>query len=173
MSNAFGGCRGTVSAATAEHLAIAWECLFAYDTLLFALTLARGLSDARERARTRASRSRTRSAQGLVALMTRDGVMYYCIVALANLGNVLTFYIAPPLLKGTLSNFASALSTILCSRLMLNLRTSVVEDWQRVRFDLRFSSETAHAALTGPSHQMEGIELAGLGGPSSSAERSG
>jgi hypothetical protein len=150
---------------------MAWECLFAYDTLLFALTMARGLSEARERARTRPSGSRTRTAQGLVALITRDGVLYYCIVALANLGNVLTFYVAPPLLKGTLSNFTSALSTILCSRLMLNLRTSVVEDWQRAHFDLRFSSETLNAVLASPSHRMEGIALVALGEPSSSAER--
>jgi hypothetical protein len=56
--------------------------------------------------------------------VVRDGTLYYAAVVLANGANVITFYVAPPLLKGGLTSLASALAMTLCARLMLNLRAS-------------------------------------------------
>jgi hypothetical protein len=54
----------------------------------------------------------------------RDGVLYYAVVALANLANVVTFYAAPPLLRGVLSSPASVIAVTMCARLMLNVHES-------------------------------------------------
>jgi hypothetical protein len=109
------GCHVPTTLSSAVQLSVAWECLFVYDTLLVVLTLLRGRS---------LGLRRTQSglhAHNVAAVVVRDGALYYGAVALANLANVLTFYAAPPLLKGALSNLAGVLSTALCSRLMLNL----------------------------------------------------
>lgn len=43
-------------------------------------------------------------------------------MGLANLANVLSFYLAPPILKGDLATFANCVSVTLMARLMLNLQ---------------------------------------------------
>jgi hypothetical protein len=96
----------------------------AYDTMLVILTLAR----ARTRARSSAVAAlRSSAALDLAAVVVRDGTLYYAAVVLVNGANVITFYVAPPLLKGELTSPASALAVTLCARLMLNLRASAAE----------------------------------------------
>jgi len=51
----------------------------------------------------------------------RDGVIYFAVMALANLANIFTFYFSGPALKGFLSAPASCVSVTLCSRLALHL----------------------------------------------------
>ncbi|KAJ3880255.1 hypothetical protein F5051DRAFT_324234 [Lentinula edodes] len=115
------------------NLATAWEALFCYDTILFGFTLYQTY--------------KSRHTMGmslhipLVSLMLRDGN----VMALANLSNILTFYLAgvsyhvvrlqslikllmihvlQPFLRGSLSTFASCMSVTMMSRLMLNLHSS-------------------------------------------------
>jgi len=47
--------------------------------------------------------------------------MYFGIIVLANVANLLTFYVGDVLLSGFLSWFTTSLSVTLLSRLMLNL----------------------------------------------------
>jgi hypothetical protein len=180
-SRTFSGCHSVDSKGSAEHLAVAWECLCAYDTLLFALTLSRACMEARERQRNAPPGFPTiETTYDLVAVITRDGVLYYSVVTLASIANVLTFYVAQPLLKGVLSNPTGALSTALCARLMLNLRASAAEDWLRVRIDFppsRAYGERGEAVVpphAGRSryrrHSSEQVELTILP-PQSSEER--
>ncbi|KAE9404328.1 hypothetical protein BT96DRAFT_423936 [Gymnopus androsaceus JB14] len=87
-----------------------------YDTLLFGMTLFKSYQ-----AR---SQPRIKEMEGLslFTIIVRDGTMYFGFMALANLVNVLTFYITgDSLLRGTLSPFASCTSVTLMSRLMLHL----------------------------------------------------
>ncbi|KAJ7882575.1 hypothetical protein B0H14DRAFT_3128781 [Mycena olivaceomarginata] len=65
-----------------------------------------------------------RAIQGISPLHQRlatDGSMYFGIIVLANLANVLTFYLGDGLIPGFLSWFTTRLSVTLVSRLMLNL----------------------------------------------------
>ncbi|KAJ7466812.1 hypothetical protein B0H11DRAFT_2047772 [Mycena galericulata] len=123
-------------------LAAAWEGLFAYDCLVFGLTVFKTFSTWR----------RTGSEADhlpIHTLILRDGLS---AMAMANLGNIITFY---PILSGSLSTFASCMSVTLMARLMLNLHktseagahidfdwnSAVVFDDRRVYSDVVFASE--------------------------------
>ncbi|KAF7289766.1 hypothetical protein MIND_01350400 [Mycena indigotica] len=108
----FPGCHVIVSRATQYHLAAAWEALFVFDTLIFALTLYKTWSTWRIVGSYRYIPMHT--------LMLRDGALYFGIMVLANLGNIFTFYFAG-VLAGSLSTIASCISVTMVSRLMLNL----------------------------------------------------
>jgi hypothetical protein len=86
---------------TGIHIAVAWEALFVYDSLVLVLTLLKTYN-ARHR-HNFTSTGRT----NIVSLVLRDGAIYYAVMATANLANLLTFYLADALLKGCLSSFAS------------------------------------------------------------------
>ncbi|KAH8828842.1 hypothetical protein DL96DRAFT_1595773 [Flagelloscypha sp. PMI_526] len=107
-------CHLSIDRASAIRLAICWEALFAYDTTIFLLTLYKTWRNA-------PSTAIGRSRQSLSALLLRDGAFYFMFMALANLANILTFYLAPLFLRGRLSTFASCLAVTLVSRMMLNL----------------------------------------------------
>ncbi|THU94450.1 hypothetical protein K435DRAFT_668402, partial [Dendrothele bispora CBS 962.96] len=88
----------------------AWEALFIYDSMLLIMMVRKGL--------------KARQSLGripLLELVLRDGALYYAVMALANLGNILTFYLAGPYMRGGLSTFSSATSVTMMSRLTLNL----------------------------------------------------
>ncbi|KAJ7815783.1 hypothetical protein B0H14DRAFT_1404335 [Mycena olivaceomarginata] len=57
----------------------------------------------------------------ILSLLIRDGSIYFALMATVNLANILTSYIAEPLLVSCLSTFASNMSVTMMSRLMLNL----------------------------------------------------
>ncbi|KAI0310715.1 hypothetical protein OF83DRAFT_1178264 [Amylostereum chailletii] len=114
------GCHISMTLETGIHVAVAWEAQAAFDLLIFGLTIHRTLRSQFDNCRRR--RLRTPSGGlGLVDLMFRDGAIYFIVMALANISNILTFYFASPALKGVLSTFASCISITMMSRLMLNL----------------------------------------------------
>ncbi|KII89228.1 hypothetical protein PLICRDRAFT_40865 [Plicaturopsis crispa FD-325 SS-3] len=112
----YSGCHIGITNAShraAADVAISWEALFVFDTVIFVLTLL-----ATHRAHHRRPISIFSPGRiPLTQLLLRDGA----IMALANLTNIFTYY---PLLKGMLSTFASNLAVALVSRLMLNLYKS-------------------------------------------------
>ncbi|KAF9066764.1 hypothetical protein BDP27DRAFT_1330015 [Rhodocollybia butyracea] len=111
------GCHLGTSHSTAIRIASAWEALFLYDTTLFLLTLIK----------TYRSRRQGVLKIDLLSLILRDGSIYFALMALANLSNILTFYFAPLYLRGGLSTFATCVSVTMMSRLMLNLHESTDE----------------------------------------------
>ncbi|KAJ6452964.1 hypothetical protein C8R45DRAFT_1223339 [Mycena sanguinolenta] len=106
------GCHTAIPRASALRLAGAWEAQLVCDTLVFALTVRRAYIQRRTSQRYRGT---------LVERMVTDGGMYFRIILLANLANLLTFYVGDVLLSGFLSWFTTSLSVTLLSRLMLNL----------------------------------------------------
>ncbi|CAA7269882.1 unnamed protein product [Cyclocybe aegerita] len=94
------GCELGLSRENAYRNAAVWECLLLFDTVVFGFILYRIWSDRR-----RISLAEVRIPLRYVLL--RDGVVYYAIMVLVNLANILTFYIAEPLLRGCLSTLAS------------------------------------------------------------------
>ncbi|PPQ94408.1 hypothetical protein CVT25_002496, partial [Psilocybe cyanescens] len=94
-----------------KGLAGAWEALFVYDSIIFALTIVKTWKARQDHAITGISIP-------LISLMLRDGAIYFAVMALCNFANILTYY---PFLRGGLSTFASSISVTMMSRLMLNL----------------------------------------------------
>ncbi|RDB26178.1 hypothetical protein Hypma_006408 [Hypsizygus marmoreus] len=108
------GCHIGLSSDTAIRLAGAWEALFVYDSILFTLTMIKTW-------RGRHDFSINRASVPIIYLIFRDGAIYFAVMALANLANIMTFYFCGPFMRGGLSTFASAISVTMMSRLMLNL----------------------------------------------------
>ncbi|KAF7349413.1 hypothetical protein MSAN_01731200 [Mycena sanguinolenta] len=110
----FPGCHTSVPKSSNYRLAGAWLALFVFDSLCFGLTLYKTFSTWR----------RTGSEANhlpIHTLVLRDGAVYYAAMTLANLSNIISFYIGGPILSGSLSTFASCVSVTLMARLMLNL----------------------------------------------------
>ncbi|KAJ3918984.1 hypothetical protein F5877DRAFT_66923 [Lentinula edodes] len=122
------GCHDILDLKNAALVSVGWELVFIYDTLLFGMTVFKAY-----RAR---SQPRVKQLEkfSVFTIIVRDGSIYFGIMALANLVNVLTFYVSlyflyqlqcsdpsDTLFRGTLSPFASCMSVTLMSRLMLHL----------------------------------------------------
>ncbi|KAJ7159040.1 hypothetical protein C8R43DRAFT_994763 [Mycena crocata] len=106
-------CAQVIFHASAIRIAGAWEAQVALDTLIFGLTLLRAYLH-RHRAEYRSS---------LLSCLIRDGAAYFFVIGIANLANILMYYFGDPLLAGSISWLASALSSVLIARLMLNLHS--------------------------------------------------
>ncbi|KAF7345333.1 hypothetical protein MSAN_01910200 [Mycena sanguinolenta] len=89
-----------------------WEAILVCDTLVFVLTARKAFVH---------WKTIPRYAGSLIERMATDGTMYFGIIVLANLANLLTYYLGDALLSGFLSYFSTNLSLTLISRLMLNL----------------------------------------------------
>ncbi|KAF8890461.1 hypothetical protein BD779DRAFT_1799537, partial [Infundibulicybe gibba] len=109
------GCH-MISLDTSIRIAGAWEAVFVYDSIIFALTLAKTWQERRNVA--------IHKRLPVITLLLRDGVIYFAVMALANLANILTFYFCGPFLRGGLSTFSSSISATMMSRFMLNLHES-------------------------------------------------
>lgn len=107
------GCQMIYDTKTAIHFAVSYEALCVFDTLIFGLTMYKTCKVGVQ--------SFGHSKPDLVVLLLRDGAIYFGIVAIANLANIVSFYAAPELLKGGLSTFSICIAITMVSRLMLNL----------------------------------------------------
>ncbi|KAJ7076505.1 hypothetical protein B0H15DRAFT_864063 [Mycena belliarum] len=108
------GCFLPLSVSSGTDLAAVWEALLAYDLLIFGTILFR---TSQFWLRHRGSLS----SPALMTLMQRDGALYFIAMTLANLSNIITFYLGGSFTKGGLSTFATTISVTMTSRLMLNL----------------------------------------------------
>jgi hypothetical protein len=104
------GCAEPISDKQGARLAVAWSGQLAFDAIVFCLTLYKSLLIVRT------------SRRPLISTLLRDGVLYFAILTIANLANILTFLLAVSLSKGLTSTFVNIISATMISRLMLNLR---------------------------------------------------
>ncbi|KAH8795190.1 hypothetical protein DL96DRAFT_1649219 [Flagelloscypha sp. PMI_526] len=102
-----------ISTQTAIRHAVAWECMFAFDGIIFVLTLTKSYRGTRESGR--------RFSVPILDVMLRDGAIYFLVMIIANAANVATFYALGPRLRGSLSTMASTVSVTMTSRLILNI----------------------------------------------------
>ncbi|KAL4068464.1 hypothetical protein V8B97DRAFT_828405 [Scleroderma yunnanense] len=101
------------------HLAVPYEALFLFDTLIFVLTIHKTYEMGLPISVFALNRS-----PPLVALLLRDGSIYYALMGIANMSNIISFYVFPALLRGGLSTPSICVSIVMISRLMLNLHRS-------------------------------------------------
>ncbi|KAJ7487376.1 hypothetical protein B0H11DRAFT_1117534 [Mycena galericulata] len=99
------------------RLAGAWEAQLAIDLLVCGLTVRRAIAE-------RSVMNMVRDS--LIQRMAHDGDMYFGIIVLANLANVLTLLLGDVLIAGILSWWTTSLSVTLITRLMLNLHRAQV-----------------------------------------------
>ncbi|KAI0264361.1 hypothetical protein BC834DRAFT_882646, partial [Gloeopeniophorella convolvens] len=92
------------------HLALAWAGALLMDTVVFLLTLYKAITGLGRSVR-------------LLGIIFRNGTIYYSILSLANLYNVLNLRFAPPALRTSSTAITNVLSTVLISRVILNLRS--------------------------------------------------
>ncbi|KAJ7121619.1 hypothetical protein C8R44DRAFT_786561 [Mycena epipterygia] len=149
------GCHLGVVQSASYHLAASWECLFAFDTIIFTMTIYNAYMTRR--------RIGQLSSMPIYSLLIRDGAMYFAAVALANLANIITFLINGPLIPGSLATFATCMSVVMMARLMLNLHERT--DYG-VLTDIRMSDvqeEIAMAAASGDDEiSLPTLRVAGL-----------
>ncbi|KAJ7463902.1 hypothetical protein B0H11DRAFT_83117 [Mycena galericulata] len=104
------GCPSTVSSSQTRRLAAAWGGMGVFDCTIFFLTLYRALT-------------RWRSNEvNLLTVLIRDGSIYFGVIVMSNLANILTFLLGGPYTRGIATTFTNVISSIMISRLMLNLR---------------------------------------------------
>ncbi|KAJ7484147.1 hypothetical protein FB451DRAFT_1231641 [Mycena latifolia] len=107
------GCHTAIPRDTALRSAGGWLAQFLLDLIVFCLTVYCAYRD----------RSAIRYVPGsLVGRMARDGAMYFGIIVLANLANILTLFLGDIMIAGILSWPTTSLSVALICRLMLNLQ---------------------------------------------------
>jgi hypothetical protein len=104
-----------------EGLGAAWSGLLLFDTLVFIMTLYKSVS------------SEWGGNATLFKILLRDGCLYYAVMVLTNLCNIVMFFIAPLGLRGIPATFTNVLSSTLISRLVLNLRDPSLRQRRRSR----------------------------------------
>ncbi|KAJ6576155.1 hypothetical protein DFH09DRAFT_1311590 [Mycena vulgaris] len=133
------GCHTAIPRATALRSAGGWEAQLLLDVIVFGLTVYCAYRD----------RSVIRQVPGsLVERMARDGAMYFGIIVLANLANVLTLYLGDIMLAGILSWWTTSLSVTLICRLMLNLQRAGAGTPQTENYD---STQLEDIHFVGPA----------------------
>ncbi|KAI0260293.1 hypothetical protein BC834DRAFT_973552 [Gloeopeniophorella convolvens] len=105
------GCNQYVTTAGGRHPALAWTGMLAYDCAVFALTLYKAFAV-----------GRLGDIPYILDVIVRDGAMYFSALCFVNLANILTLRFAPPLLRNSAGTLTNVLSSVLVSRLLLNLR---------------------------------------------------
>ncbi|KAJ7626963.1 hypothetical protein FB45DRAFT_1059839 [Roridomyces roridus] len=105
------GCHPAFSGAAALRPATIWEIILLFDCVVFVLTVRRAYQ----------RHSLPLYSGSLVQRMVTDGSMYFGIIVLSNLANVLSLYLGDLLLGGLMSWFTTNMSLALICRLMLNL----------------------------------------------------
>ncbi|KAF7350299.1 Transcription initiation factor IIA gamma subunit [Mycena venus] len=111
------GCPTSLSTETAHRMGYAWIGVLGFDVMILTLTIWKGYESCRK-----GNCVPERRRRGLIPTFVCDGVLYFLVVAVANLGNIMSYLFAPPYLRGVGSTMTTVLSTIMASRLMLNIR---------------------------------------------------
>ncbi|KAJ7877425.1 hypothetical protein B0H14DRAFT_3436126 [Mycena olivaceomarginata] len=97
---------------SAIRFAGAWEAGLFRDLLIFAFTLLRGLMHWWHE----------NYHSPFVNCFVLDGSVYFCVIAVVDVANILVYYFGDPFFAGNLAWLASALSAVFMARLILNMR---------------------------------------------------
>jgi len=90
-----------------------WIAELIFDSAVFFMTLWRSIA---------LNRKRPGNADTLLNLILRDGVIYFGVIFVVNLGNVLTFLLATADISAINASFSTLITSVMVSRLILNLR---------------------------------------------------
>ncbi|KAI0094105.1 hypothetical protein BDY19DRAFT_989608 [Irpex rosettiformis] len=85
---------------------------------------------------------RSTRASSILQVLLRDGVVYFAVIFVSNLVTVLIYVLAIPDLKVINASFSTLITTLMVSRLMLNLRLQLVP-----------SSDSSESVTTAPYYE--------------------
>ncbi|KAJ7254543.1 hypothetical protein C8J57DRAFT_1722098 [Mycena rebaudengoi] len=103
------GCNYPVGQPQGISQASAWAGVAVFDCMIFFLTLNKVFH-------------RHRDGMGLITVLLRDGSVYFGVMVISEVSNILTLVLGSPYTRGFATTFTSIISSIMISRLMLNLR---------------------------------------------------
>ncbi|KAI0259701.1 hypothetical protein BC834DRAFT_602176 [Gloeopeniophorella convolvens] len=103
------GCNQWVGQDAGRGLAIAWGGLSVFDAIIFLMALYKSLTFGRGRVR-------------ILDVLMRDGTVFFTLIALVNIINVMVLHFAPPLLRNSSPGLTNMLAAVMISRAMINLR---------------------------------------------------
>ncbi|KAJ7191504.1 hypothetical protein GGX14DRAFT_701584 [Mycena pura] len=104
------GCATPADGVKSKGLIIAWSAMGLFDCIIFLLTLYKTLS-----------RDRPKGLNLLTVLM-RDGCIYFGVIVISNLCNILSFALGTPYTRGLFNTTTNVISSLMISRLMFNIR---------------------------------------------------
>jgi len=141
------GCGPNMTHFFAVRSAIAWGSLLVFDVVAFSMTVYKSV---------RLPRLRGKS---LVSVLFRDGAIYFGVIATSNLANILTFLLGTAFTRGVLTTFTNIISSVMISRLVLNLRhPSLVSHVRRTSQ----TDEVSYSGLNFTGQEAETTELSEL-----------
>ncbi|KAI5123107.1 hypothetical protein M0805_001463 [Coniferiporia weirii] len=118
------GCILTGEQNQGDRFAALWIGQLAFPTMIFALTVVRVF----------VLRRQGIARDSISVFILRDGAIYFLVIFLVNLANVLTYVIAPPDIQAINASLSALITTVMICRLMLNLRRAA--EWDSVRTHL-------------------------------------
>ncbi|KAG7096219.1 hypothetical protein E1B28_003671 [Marasmius oreades] len=153
----FIGCIPVPKLDTGLRLASIYIAALAFDATIFALTFGRAIYS-----------RLTGSSIPLKTLIIRDGTLYFAVIFVVNLTNVLLLTLAPLDLSAINAPFASMITAILVARLMLHLRAAA--DTQKVSYGARPPQARVTSTLPEDIYTFnrDSVQAAGGGGAGSS-----
>ncbi|KAJ7260152.1 hypothetical protein C8J57DRAFT_1338310 [Mycena rebaudengoi] len=141
------GCPSQVPKSASLDLAIAWISMAVFDCMIFLLTLYRALSRHHS------------SGMTLLTVLLRDGSIYFGVMVLANLSNIITILAGTNYTRGIATTSTNVISTIMISRLMLNLRDPVLSTLRSRGGMTITSGEVVFSTAMGPdAFEMTGVQ---------------
>ncbi|KAM5534753.1 hypothetical protein V8D89_011617 [Ganoderma adspersum] len=114
----FVGCILTGRSSPGDRIIYTWVAELVFDSFVFFATLYRTIQLYR--------RTLIGQALSLITVIMRDGIMYFAVIFVSNFATVLIFVFAPPDLKVINASFSTLITSLMVSRLMLNLRGEVL-----------------------------------------------
>ncbi|KAJ6524191.1 hypothetical protein B0H19DRAFT_1276636 [Mycena capillaripes] len=114
-------CASSLDIVQSRQFGFGWVGMLVFDVAIFALTTWKALVLFREQ----------RGVHSLFTILVRDGSIFFLVMMASNGSNILTFFYAGPYTRGVATTFTNAISSVMISRLMLNLRLHAVEPSRR------------------------------------------
>ncbi|KAI5993427.1 hypothetical protein EDD15DRAFT_892657 [Pisolithus albus] len=106
----YAGCSHVTTSVKASYWAATWGGQLLLDTVVFTLTLKKLI------------RARSLGKWSYMALLLRDGVLYFAVMTAVNVANIVTYLVLADPYRAILSYPTNMLCAAMISRLMLNLR---------------------------------------------------
>ncbi|TFK23018.1 hypothetical protein FA15DRAFT_757574 [Coprinopsis marcescibilis] len=127
-----------------------WIAELLFDSVIFFLTLWRTVT---------LYRRQGARPMSLFTLVIRDGVIYFAVIFVANVVTVLMFLLAPPDIKAMNASFSTLITTLIVSRLILNMKEAAL-----TRLPVQESRSIVVSSQIGPDNYTSYLEV-GLGDP--------